>query len=134
MGWFDRYDESYRNRSQGFDRGTARSGWDGGWGARNRAYGGGYGRGTTGYDRGYGTTGGYGYGTRAGYGAGGNYGYDYDYPRRRPEESPTYGEGGDQAVQRWAQRYGYDLAYEIPPREPRRGYGGYDRPYRGRRG
>jgi hypothetical protein len=37
-------------------------------------------------------------------------------PRRRPEESPTYGRGGDRAVRRWASRYGYDEGYEIHPR------------------
>lgn len=71
------------------------------------------------------------------------YGYDYDqqYARRRPEQSPTYGEQGDQAVQRWANRYGYDLEYEIDPnrsgggrygasRGMGRGYGGYSG-YRG---
>jgi hypothetical protein len=41
-------------------------------------------------------------------------------PRRRPEESPTYGRGGDQAVRRWASRYGYDEGYEIPLRRRRR--------------
>jgi hypothetical protein len=36
-------------------------------------------------------------------------------PRRRPEESPTYGRGGDRMVQRWGQRYGYDVEYTIRP-------------------
>ncbi len=61
-----------------------------------------------------------------GYGA-----YDFGYtPRRRPEESPTYGRGADQEVQRWARRYGYDLEYEIRPRTRRGGPRPYDRPYR----
>lgn len=105
MGWFDRYDDSYRYRGWGSGRDYARGGWDGGWGSRNRAYGGGsYGAGWTGgsYDRDY--------GTRAGYG------YDYQYRQQRPEESPAYGRGGDQAVQRWARRYGYDVEHEIQPR------------------
>jgi hypothetical protein len=47
------------------------------------------------------------------------YGEPYQ-PRRRPEESPTYGRGGDRAARRWAARYGYDEAYEIQPRRRRR--------------
>ncbi len=43
-----------------------------------------------------------------------DYGYDYT-PRRRAEESPTYGRGGDEAARRWAQRYGYDIEYSMPP-------------------
>lgn len=43
------------------------------------------------------------------------YGADYT-PRRRPEESPTYGRGGDEAARRWAERYGYDIEYSIRPR------------------
>lgn len=106
MGWFDRDDDSYRYRGRGYGGDYDRSGW----GARNRGYGGSYGQGRTEgrYDRNYG--GWSGYGAREGYGS------EYQYPRRRPEESPTYGEGGDQAVRRWAQRYGYDVAYEIRPR------------------
>jgi len=37
-------------------------------------------------------------------------------PRRRPEQSPTYGSSGDREVRRWAQRYGYDMGYTIRPR------------------
>lgn len=40
-------------------------------------------------------------------------------PRRRPDESSTYGRGGDRALQRWARRYGYDLGYEVRPRRGR---------------
>lgn len=43
-------------------------------------------------------------------------GRDYGPPRRRPEESPTYGRGGDRAVRQWGQRYGYDMEYTIRPR------------------
>lgn len=64
-------------------------------------------------------------------------GYDSGYaPRRRPEESPTYGRDGDRALRRWARRYGYDVEHSIQPR--RRGgrsplrRGRYDTPYRGR--
>lgn len=39
-------------------------------------------------------------------------------PRRRPEESATYGRGGDQAVRRWGRRYGYDFEYTLRPRGP----------------
>lgn len=47
--------------------------------------------------------------------------------RQPPRQSPTYGRGGDEAVRRWAQRYGYDLEMELRPR-PRRG-GRYGRDY-----
>lgn len=62
---------------------------------------------------------------------GGYYGPDMAYPtpRRAPEESSTYGRGGDRALQRWARRGGYDAGYRIPPRmrgrsdrRPPRGY------------
>ncbi|MDQ3607133.1 MAG: hypothetical protein M3418_13220 [Gemmatimonadota bacterium] len=63
-----------------------------------------------------------------GYGA-----YDYGYtPRRRPEESPTYGRGADRAVRRWAQRYGYDIEYGIQPRTRPSRPRPYDRSYRRR--
>ncbi|CAN5638185.1 hypothetical protein BH23GEM3_BH23GEM3_00990 [soil metagenome] len=57
------------------------------------------------------------YAAMPGYGAPA-YGFDYEdrQPRRRPEESPTYGTGGDQALRRWGNRYGYDFAYSIQPR------------------
>jgi hypothetical protein len=50
------------------------------------------------------------------------YGFDgrVERPRRSPCESATYGRGGDGALQRWARRYGYDMGYEIRPRDPRR--------------
>lgn len=57
--------------------------------------------------------------------------YDRDFSPRRPEESSMYGRGGDRAVRRWAQRYGYDVGYAIPPRPSAGARGGYDRPYRG---
>jgi hypothetical protein len=47
-------------------------------------------------------------------------------PRRRPRESAAYGRGGDQAVRRWAERYGYDIEYSIRP--------GREGPGRGRHG
>jgi hypothetical protein len=49
------------------------------------------------------------------------FGDAHEPPRRPPQESPSYGRGGDQAVRRWSQRYGYDMEYEIRPRPfPRR--------------
>lgn len=57
---------------------------------------------------------------------GGYYGADVGFPRPRrepPRESPTYGRGGDRALQRWSRRHGYDAGYRIAPRlPPRRGY------------
>jgi hypothetical protein len=51
-------------------------------------------------------------------------GYDRAYRggarRRPPEESPSFGEGGDEQLRRWAQRQGYDAGYAIPPRRPDR--------------
>jgi hypothetical protein len=42
-------------------------------------------------------------------------------PRVPPRRSPTYGRGGDRALRAWADRYGYDVEYSIPPRPwPRR--------------
>lgn len=50
-------------------------------------------------------------------------GYGFDgadrTPRRRPEQSETFGRGGDRALQRWARRYGYDLGYQVRPRRGR---------------
>ncbi len=41
-------------------------------------------------------------------------------PRRMsPRESPEYGAGGDRALRRWAERYGYDFEYTIRPRPGR---------------
>ncbi len=51
-----------------------------------------------------------------GYGFGGG----YEPPHARPEESPTYGRGGDQAIRGWSRRYGYDMEYTIRPRFPHR--------------
>lgn len=65
----------------------------------------------------------------------GRYGYEFGPPRRRPEESPTYGRGGDAAARRYARSRGYDEGYTIEPhfdRAPRRPPR-YDRGYRGRR-
>lgn len=49
-------------------------------------------------------------------------GYDieefYERPRRRPEQSPTYGRGGDRAARRWSRRYGYEMEGAIRPRDP----------------
>jgi hypothetical protein len=49
------------------------------------------------------------------------YGFDGSAPTRRrpPQESDTYGSGGDRALRRWARRYGYDMGYEIRPRRGR---------------
>jgi len=42
----------------------------------------------------------------------------YHVPARR---SPAYGRGGDRALRAWADRYGYDVEFSIPPRpRPRR--------------
>ena len=41
-------------------------------------------------------------------------------PPRRPEQSPAYGRGGDEALRRWARERGYDVGYAIYPRDPRR--------------
>ena len=102
----------------------------------DRDYGGYYGN-RSGYGGGYGGYGGdagthygysnmYGYGDRSAYsgaygdrdyygGSGyGRGGYDRTY-RRSPEQSETYGRGGDQAVQRWARRQGYDSGYTVRP-------------------
>ncbi|HEX7051895.1 MAG TPA: hypothetical protein VF188_16935 [Longimicrobiales bacterium] len=57
--------------------------------------------------------------------------YDYRYvPRLPPEQSPTYGRGGDRAIRRWAQRHGYDAGYVITPRHRPRGrrHGRHGRP------
>lgn len=40
--------------------------------------------------------------------------------REPPRRSPAYGRGGDRTLRRWAERYGYDLEYTIPPRGRRR--------------
>ena len=38
-----------------------------------------------------------------------------------PRRSPMYGRGGDRALRRWAERYGYDFEYTIRPRPGGRG-------------
>jgi hypothetical protein len=49
------------------------------------------------------------------------YGRDYAPRRVSPEQSPMYGRGGDRALRRWAERYGYDFEYTLRPRfGPRR--------------
>lgn len=50
----------------------------------------------------------------------GRYAADYP-PRRRPEESPTYGRRADEAARRYARSHGYAEGYEIPPRWRNRG-------------
>ena len=46
--------------------------------------------------------------------------YDRDH-RVPPRQSPAYGRGGDRALRAWAERYGYDVEFSIPPRHrPRR--------------
>jgi hypothetical protein len=57
------------------------------------------------------------------------YGFDYERQfRRPPEQSPTFGRGGDREVRRWAREHGYDEGFEIRPQEGRWGaaptYGG----------
>jgi len=42
------------------------------------------------------------------------YGGDQPY-RVSPDQSPTYGRQGDEMVQRWARRYGYDIGFEVRP-------------------
>lgn len=49
--------------------------------------------------------------------------YDRDF-RRPPEESPTYGRGGDRAARGYLRERGYDAGYAIRPHPSgRRGYG-----------
>lgn len=61
----------------------------------------------------------------------GRYAADFR-PPRRPEESRTYGRGGDAAVRRYARSRGYDEGYALHPRfDPARR--GYDRGFRGPR-
>lgn len=64
----------------------------------------------------------------------GGYGRELGPPRRRPDQSPTYGRGGDEAVRRYAREHGYDAGYAITPRSarPPRDRPRYDRGYRGR--
>lgn len=123
MAWFHDYGSDY-DRTPGYDR------WERNPrdvpGMRSSASGGGWRRGTA-WDM---SRVGRGYGAEYDY-LGRRYGYDRDYRRyaseylrRPPEESPTYGRGGDRAVQRWAQRYGYDLTYRVEPR--RGGFAGYE--------
>jgi hypothetical protein len=131
MAWFNDYSRDY-DRAQGYNRGrnprdtpgmrSSNAGYDRGWGSRS-AWAAPY---SGGYDSNYNAAGGGGYwgesSSRFEYGrdyTGRRYGNDGDYGReyrRRPEESPLYGRGADQAAQRWANRYGYDMQYEIDPR------------------
>lgn len=63
----------------------------------------------------------------------GRYARDFARPRRRPQESPTYGRGGDEAARRFARSHGYDAGYEIRPHfdRPAGRRGRYDRYDRG---
>lgn len=81
-------------------------GYRGGYGEpRDDGYGGpGY---YAGYGPGYGYTG---WGTRVGPGARPDRGH-----RRRPEESPAYGRGGDRAARNYARSRGYDVGYTVQP-------------------
>lgn len=45
----------------------------------------------------------------------------YQPPRRRPEQSPTYGRRADRELRNWARRYGYEMEYRIEPRLSERG-------------
>jgi hypothetical protein len=129
-------------QGRGYDARYAR-GYDAGWRGGER------GHGRRGYDAGYGRGGyGTGYGPDAtgwlpfaftpfawdpmlgwaGWGGGMGYVPWSGGPGPRPEprhvdprQSPAYGRGGDQALRRWAERYGYDFEMTI---RPRRGRGG----------
>jgi hypothetical protein len=48
--------------------------------------------------------------------------YDESFHREHPPRmSPAYGRGGDRALRAWADRFGYDVEFSIPPRRgPRR--------------
>jgi hypothetical protein len=137
MAWFNDYSRDY-DRAQGYNRGrnprdtpgmrSSNYGSDRGWGSRS-AWAAPY---AGGYDTNYNAAGRGGYwgesstryDTNRDY-MGRRFGYDADYDRqyrRPPEQSPLYGRNADQAVQRWANRYGYDMQYEINPRQG--GYGG----------
>jgi len=142
MAWFHDYSRDY-DRAAGYNRGrnprdtpgmrSSNRGYDDAWGSGGRwgsSLAGGSEWGTAGsrYDRGYGQSGDRGgywgeSSTRPSYNRdymGRQYGYDSDYDyqfrQRNPESSPFYGRGADQEVQRWANRYGYDMQYEINPR------------------
>lgn len=111
---YNRYDRAYSREGRGYDR----------------EYGGDYGRygtpfpGARGYPTarfGWGPIGWAGLGPDLGYGT--LYGapwYGYggwnEPPRRRPDESPAYGRGGDRELRDWGRRYGYDFEYTIRPR------------------
>jgi hypothetical protein len=124
MAWFNDYSRDY-DRAAGYDRprdprdrpgmrSTARR-YDTGWGSdpyrggqdRGRERGGYWGESESRprYGRDY-------LGRQYGYDSD----YDYQYRRRAPEESPFYGRDADRGVRRWANRYGYDMQYEIQPR------------------
>jgi hypothetical protein len=131
MAWFNDYSRDY-DRAAGYDRGrnprdtpgwrSSNYGYDRGWNTRGTARGDnrggywgenstrpGYGRDYLGRERGYDTE------------------YDFSYRQRHPENSPFYGREADQEVQRWARRYGYDMQFQIDPRQGGRGQqqGGY---------
>ncbi|HEX2205913.1 MAG TPA: hypothetical protein VHG91_21540 [Longimicrobium sp.] len=123
------YDRAYGGGG-GYDRGYRRGGgWDAGYGDVPN---GGYGTGD-GQDFPYDATGwapftlsplawdpvlGWaGWGPGTGYVPMGYPGrYPRDEPRVPPRQSPLYGRGGDRALERWAQRYGYEFERTIRPR------------------
>jgi hypothetical protein len=122
MAWWNSYDRGFVGRD-----------YDHGYGSRGFGSYGGYRPAPRGmYDEGY---------SRGRYyrgAAGWADDYDANFRRMSPEQSPTYGEQGDQAVRRWARRYGYDEGYEIRPNmsggggmDPQQGSGGM-RSYGGR--
>jgi hypothetical protein len=98
MGWFNDYDRMYGS----YDR-TYSGSWYGPEGGNRHRN-----------DR-WGTEGGWGRG-RSPYAGRGGYSYEYEY-RTPPDQSPTYGRQGDQEVQRWAQRHGYDSGFQISPNQ-----------------
>lgn len=120
MGRYDRYDHRYRPAPRGrYDRELYRDA-GGPWTAW---YPGGFWAGAPMF--GWGGLEGWGWPPLA------PVGYGPPPPRRSPRESPAYGRGGDRALRRWAERYGYDIEYSIPPRDyPPPGYRGRGRPRR----
>jgi hypothetical protein len=105
-GDYQRYEHDYYrgNTTGGYGRDYPRAG--------------GYGRdfgGPRRYGRDFGPTGGY------GRDFGGPRGYDREQHAVPPRQSPTYGRGGDHALQQWARERGYDVQRIIRPRPgPRR--------------
>jgi hypothetical protein len=110
MAWFHDYNRDY-NRAAGYDRGRNARDTPGmrssSYGDRGYPRGGYWGESSTrvDYNRDY-------LGRQSGYDQ-----YDYQYRQRHPEQSPFYGRQADQEVQRWARRYGYDMQFEVNPRQ-----------------